>query len=328
MATDEHNAFIAQAANKHIDLSTWHCRSNYEKESKAVLELIAEAAKSVETLVLPAWLRKIECWTFSKSKHLTSVHFPRSLKSIGKNTFAESSLEVNDLIIPMGLTALGMCAFGGCQNITGKLTTHITAEHAFGMCANITQLDLTSCEIIEERCFMGCGLLKLELPQSLRIIKRHAFKYCTQIEGDLIIPPFVSFIHPQAFERCDGMTRIEESIAEHFIAYYSWKVRGNVLMTLIRFDKEYRRAVEEKGESLGSDLSNIFLAGYSKEAQLIYKATAHVDGTDELANGICRLIISYLPKNERYYGTKCSNINIDLELEWLACAESEYFNSH
>jgi hypothetical protein len=131
------------------------------------------------------------------------------------------------------------------------------------------------------------------------------------LTGTLIIPPFVSFIHPEAFFECSGMTGIEQAITKHFTSFESWKTRGNVLMTLIAFDEEYRRVVEKNGGTLHSALSDSFLSDYSKEAQLIYKATAHVDGTDNLANGICRLIISFLPKESKYYGTQLSNEEID-----------------
>jgi hypothetical protein len=105
--------------------------------------------------------------------------------------------------------------------------------------------------------------------------------------------------------------RQQTIIDEHFVAFESWKARGNVLMTLIRYDQEYRRVVEKNGGTLRSALSNAFLSGYSHDAQLIYKATAHVDGTDELANGICRLILSFLPMNRKYYGTQLSNDEVD-----------------
>jgi hypothetical protein len=107
------------------------------------------------------------------------------------------------------------------------------------------------------------------------------------------------------------MTGVDQAIEEHSTSFESWKARGNVLMTLITFDEEYRRVVEENGGLLRSALSNSFLSDYSKDAQLIYKATAHVDGTDNLANGICRLIVSFLPMNRRYYGTQLSNEEVD-----------------
>jgi hypothetical protein len=160
------------------------------------------------------------------------------------------------------------------------------------------ELDLENCQEIGQFCFDSCtGLIgDLRLPSSLQSIGFYAFYCCAGLTGPLIIPPFVSFIHPDAFNGCTGMTNVDQSIAEHFVGLESWKARGNVLMTLITFDEEYRRVVEKNGGRLHGDLSNSFLSGISKQAQLIYKATAHVNGTDNLANGICRLILSFLPK--------------------------------
>jgi hypothetical protein len=107
------------------------------------------------------------------------------------------------------------------------------------------------------------------------------------------------------------LTGVDQAIRMHFIRLDSLKMRGDVLMTLITFDEEYRRVVEKKGGRLGDDLSNSFLSGISKDAQLIYKAAAHVDGTDNLANGICRIIISFLPKHEVYYGHMLLNEEVD-----------------
>jgi hypothetical protein len=78
-----------------------------------------------------------------------------------------------------------------------------------------------------------------------------------------------------------------------------------------------RRVVEKNGGTLRSALSDSFLSGISKDAQLIYKAAAHVDGTDNLANGICRLIVSFLPMDRKYLGTMLSNEEIDANLRLI-----------
>jgi hypothetical protein len=175
--------------------------------------------------------------------------------------------------------------------------------------------------VIETNCFAGCtALTELNLPSSLQSIHSRAFRECRGLTGPLIIPPFVSFIHPGAFEGCSDSFRtgVEHAKVEHFKSLESWKVRGNVLMALVRFDEEYRRVVEKNGGRLGGDLSNSFLSGISKDAQLIYKATAHVDGTGNLANGICRIIISFLPMDRRYYGTQLSNDDVDAREQELS----------
>jgi hypothetical protein len=45
------------------------------------------------------------------------------------------------------------------------------------------------------------------------------------------------------------------------------------------------------------------------------KATWHVNGTDRMANGICRLIVSFLPKHRKYYGTMLSSEEVDRRME-------------
>jgi hypothetical protein len=208
---------------------------------------------------------------------------------------------MRDLKLPDSLEELGPYAFYGCSGLTGKLSTHITNYCSFYSCTWLTELDLENCEEIKDNCFEDCtGLVgSLRLPSTLKSIGKGAFGDCRGLTGTLIIPPFVKYIHPQAFDGCSGMIGIDQAIEKHFVAFESWKTRGNVLMTLITFDEEYRRVVEKNGGTLRSALSNSFLSDYSKEAQLIYKATAHVDGTDNLANGICRLIISFLPKKRK-----------------------------
>jgi hypothetical protein len=47
-------------------------------------------------------------------------------------------------------------------------------------------------------------------------------------------------------------------------------------------DSDYRRDVEANGGTLRSALSNAFFANFSPEGQLIYKATAFVDGEGKL----------------------------------------------
>jgi hypothetical protein len=220
------------------------------------------------------------------------------------------------LTLPASIEHLKYRAFAGCGGLSGKLTTHITGICSFEGCAGLTELDLTNCKVLEQYCFCNCtGLTLLVLPSSLQSIGYRAFGYCTGLTGPLIIPSFVSFIDPDASWECDGMTGVKPSIDEHNERFESWKARGNVLMTLIRFDKEYRREVEDKGHRLHSAVSNAFLANYSFEAQLIYKAAAHIDGTDGLANGICRLICSFLPKQGKYYGTMESNEEVDWRIE-------------
>jgi hypothetical protein len=270
---------------------------------------------TMKRLKLPPALLTIKERTFMDHSQLTDVTFPSSLRSIGSLAFYEcSGLAIRDFKLPDSLERLGNMAFHGCDGLTGKLSTHITGDFSFAYCTGLTELDLVNCKEIEEHCFSDCtGLIgNLKLPSTLQCINAWAFRDCSGLTGPLIIPPFVKHIvHEVSFLGCSGMPGWEEAVEEHEVSFESWKARGNVLMTLIAFDEEYRRVVEQNGGRLNSALSNSFLSGISKDAQLIYKATAHVDGTDNLANGICRLIISFLPMDRRYLGTMLSDEEIE-----------------
>jgi hypothetical protein len=308
-AIDDYLASLPADAEE-VDLSSFE---RIEELDDATWEMLKMKKRTMKRLMLPPSLATIKCAAFRWHTQLTDVTFPSSLRSIEERTFFGcSGLAMNDFKLPDSLEALGRSAFAACERLTGKLSTHIAGDNSFSDCTGLTALDLENCKVIGTWCFGGCtALSELILPSSLQIIRAYAFARCTSLTGALIIPPFVSFIHPQAFEGCTGMTNVEQAIVKHFVCFESWKMRGNVLMTLIAFDEEYRRVVEEKGGRLGGDLSNKFLSNYSFEAQLIYKATAHVDGTDNLANGICRLILSFLPMKRKYYGTQLSNEEVD-----------------
>jgi hypothetical protein len=85
-----------------------------------------------------------------------------------------------------------------------------------------------------------------------------------------------------------------EDIRQYRKRYNQWKARCIAMCCISRMDSEYRHEVKAKGGNLGTASSNAFLALYSKDGQLIYKATAFDDGV-LLGNGIARLIFSYLP---------------------------------
>jgi hypothetical protein len=285
-----------------VDLSTFEHIEDFD-------DLTWTKLKSIETMKrvkLPPSLLTIKDRVFEDCTQLTEVILPSSLRRIEDYAFFDcSGLAMRDVKLPDGLEELGHSAFYECSGITGKLSTHITGYWSFAHCTGLTEVDLTNCKMIAASCFNNCtGLTVLELPSTLQKIGVRAFCNCSGLTGPLIIPPFVSFIGPNAFEGCTGMKGKGQAIKKHRKGFESWKARGNVLMTLIRFDEEYRRVVEENGGTLRGELSNSFLADYAEDAQLIYKATAHVDGTDNLANGICRLIMSFLPMVREHYGPR------------------------
>jgi hypothetical protein len=238
-----------------VDLSTFE---HIEELDDATWDKL-KSNTTMKRLKLPPSLLTVKERTFMDHSQLTEVTFPSSLRSIGGYAFYRcSGLAMRDLKLPDSLEVLGGYAFANCRGLTGKLSTHITGLHSFAGCTGLTELDLGNCKVIAEDCFISCtGLTVLYLPSSLQRIWLWAFCDCTALTGPLIIPPFVSFIASNAFVGCSLSFRagVEVAKAKHFTTFESWKTRGNVLMTLITFDEEYRRVVEKNGGRLHSALS-------------------------------------------------------------------------
>ena len=174
----------------------------------------------------------------------------------------------------------------------------------FSRCSGFTSLELSPLLInVGRGSFSGCTGLRGEIrfPRAFESINNNAFAGCSGITADdLKFPPFLHSIDPTAFNKffysdsnwaCSP--EIKAKVQCHLARYNNWKKRGNVLMCLSRVDKEYQSEVERKGFFLGSAKSNTFLASFSNNSQLIYKAAAHVDGSG-LGNGINRLIFEFL----------------------------------
>jgi hypothetical protein len=292
-AIEDYLASLSDDADE-VDLSSFENIENLDEETWTELK---QSRETMKRLKLPPSLLRIRIYAFSGCSQLIDVTFPSSLRSIEYCAFFGcSALAMHDFKLPDSLEVLGDDAFAYCRGLTGKLSTHITGDSSFAECTGLIDMDLENCKVINTGCFAGCtGLTILNLPSSLQSIGQWAFNGCTGLTGPLIIPPFVSFIHPNAFNGCSGLTNVEQSITEHFKRFNQWRARGNILCCMSMVDSDYRREVEANGGTRGSALSNAFLSNYSLDAQLIYKAIAHVDGESELGNGISRHIFSYLP---------------------------------
>jgi hypothetical protein len=230
-----------------VDLSSFELIKDFDNATWMKLRGFKDTMKRV---MLPPSLLTIRPRAFAAHTQLTNVTFPPSVTDIGERAFFGcSALAMHDLKLPDSLEYLGYDAFKGCSGLTGKLSTHITGWWSFADCTGLSALDLANCKVIEYCCFIGCtGLIgALVPPSSLLSIRDQAFHDCTALTGPLLIPPFVKFIAPHAFHACSSIAGIDQAIGKHFTSFESWKARGNVLMTLITFDEEYRRVVEKNG---------------------------------------------------------------------------------
>ena len=160
-----------------VDLSTFE---HIEEFDDATWRKI-QGRETMSRLKLPSELIKIRTLAFMNARQLTYVTLPSSLRRIWNYAFFScQGLAMRDLKLPASVEDLGEFAFYGCRRLTGKLTSHITANMSFYNCKGLTALDLANCKVLEKSCFAGCtGLTVLELPSSLQRIENGAFVNCT-----------------------------------------------------------------------------------------------------------------------------------------------------
>ena len=126
---------------------------------------------SVDITDLEAWC-KIDFGNYYANPLSQALHFCLSGK------------EVNDLVIPDGVTKIGAYAFAGYSGIT-SVTIPSSVEKigygAFKGCSGLTSITIpSSVKYIGDYAFAGCfGLTSITIPSSVKEIRTCAFVGCT-----------------------------------------------------------------------------------------------------------------------------------------------------
>lgn len=112
----------------------------------------------------------------------TSFEIPSVVTIIGHYAFRGSQLE--DIVIPEGVTEIQSNAFLLCRNLTSIVipnTVISIGSHAFDGCANLSSVALSSnLETIEAFAFGNCANLhSIDIPKSVKKINGSAFFSCT-----------------------------------------------------------------------------------------------------------------------------------------------------
>lgn len=201
---------------------------------EGVLEIAPNAfdnGKYINSIVLPASLKKIPRKAFSGFGNLTSVvikqlecisdgafadccnlrdvQLPNNLKIIGNSAFSMCrSLESIDL--PDSLETIGKRAFEICDKLKHvKLSTNLKTigEYAFTKCLSLDSIILPdSLETLNEGIFANCsGLKTVKIPDDILIIPYHAFKGCSALK-EINIPSKLKEISIRAFEDCKSLS--------------------------------------------------------------------------------------------------------------------------
>ena len=147
------------------------------------------------SILLPAFVTKIDEGAFKDCALITGVKLPTNLTSIGKNAFYGCTLLTGEIHLPASLTSIGDNAFYGCTP-TGNLKLPAS---------------LTS---IGKNAFRNCIFLTgtLKLPAELTIIGESAFKDCRSLTSvDLSSCTELTIINWYIFENCTSLNDVDLS---------------------------------------------------------------------------------------------------------------------
>ena len=190
--------------------------------------------RSLESLVVPETVTRLQDYAFSQCTSLTRAQLPETIVSLGRGVFKNCILleEVNiptslttvamemfagctsltEIEIPQTIRSLGDSAFSGCSGLSEiVLPDNVTSlgSAAFRSCVNLERINLSPrLTTIGNNAFAECyELASIEFPQALRQIGQSAFMNCISLT-QITLPESITNLGYSAFTGCSSLTEI------------------------------------------------------------------------------------------------------------------------
>ena len=141
------------------------------------------------------------------------LHFPSTVKSIGRNVFSNIASEgILRAELPASLKEIGQNAFTQSGLIDLVLPAGVSVgENAFGSCANLRNIRFLPAEtdtpttILDFGAFQYCTSLQTaQLPINITELSSNAFAYCSSLSS--VKAPGVQKIGSGAFKKCEKLS--------------------------------------------------------------------------------------------------------------------------
>ena len=199
---------------------------------------------SLKKVAIEEGVKSMEFSVFQGDKALTEVSLPKTLTNIGSGAFAGSGIievtvpgsveniesetfanctSLQSVALEDGVKSVGGSAFSGdtaLKSITFPSTgLEEIKSFAFSKCQNIEELDIQSCEVIEDYAFSNPkSLKKLHIGSGVKRIGEYAFSSCYELE-ELTIDPGLEMIGDKAFCGAEKLTSLEFPNTLTYIGY-------------------------------------------------------------------------------------------------------------
>ncbi len=189
---------------------------------------------------------------FNGCTELTSIVFPNSVTTIGKDAFAGCSGLTGELTIPSSVINIGESAFARCTGLSGELNipNSVTSidSYAFSYCTGLSSVILPNsvtnfgyynpfvgCSgltepVYNEYCFAyyPCGYAtEYTIPDGIQLIAGSSFQGCSGLT-EIVIPNSMKIIGSVAFSGCSGLTSIDIPESVISIGDYTFQNCNNI----------------------------------------------------------------------------------------------------
>ena len=164
---------------------------------------------SVEEIVLPKGLKKIDSKTFYTMGKLKILAIPDTVIEIGEYAFY-GCFSLPSINIPASVIEIGECAFQYCTNLKTIIIPNSVkkiGEGCFANCENLKSATLpNNIKEISQSLFIRSGLTSIVIPPTVEIIGIVAF-HDTQLT-DITFPSGLKEIQGGAFNNCSKLRNL------------------------------------------------------------------------------------------------------------------------
>ncbi|MBP5514777.1 MAG: leucine-rich repeat protein [Bacteroidaceae bacterium] len=215
--------------------------NSYNTENNIVGTYMFAYMTSLQRLILPKDVTKINSYAFSDCPQLTEVIIPDAVESIGSyafsynrsssynnkitsltlpsklkqiNTYTFRNMDyLQSIVIPDSVTSIGQYAFYDCDALrTVTMGNKVTSigTYAFNSCDKLYSINLSEAlDTLGTYVFTSCANLTepITIPATLRTIPEQAFYGCQKLKGVIFNEGLIT-IKASAFNDCDALTEI------------------------------------------------------------------------------------------------------------------------